>query len=115
MGGAAIDLVGEQLGLPPEATAILGMVGKGKPFTKSVKDKAKELNRQKYGGKLVSEKSGDELVRGQRHQKGVRPPDNEAHVDHKIPRAQGGDNSLENAQILSRKENLQKGSKCEKP
>jgi hypothetical protein len=80
----------------------------GKPFTKAVTDLAKKLNREKNGGVLKSEKSGDALVPGKQSTKGVTPPDNEAQVDHITPRAAGGDNSIDNAQILSRKENIEK-------
>jgi hypothetical protein len=102
------------------ATGLPGIVkaaGKAaikKGFSKSVRNLAKRLNREKNGGVLKSEKSGDELLpRNNKSEKGVTPPDNESHVDHKIPKSKGGDNSIDNAQILSRKENLAKGNQCE--
>jgi RHS repeat-associated protein len=79
------------------------------PFSKTTKDQAKEANRQKNDGKMRDARTGEEVQPAQQSQKGVRPPDNEAHVDHIQPRSKGGDNSPENAQILSRKENLKKG------
>lgn len=58
------------------------------------------------GGKLRADLSGEPLVKTQRHQKGVTPPSNEAHVDHICERCTGGTNSFSNARLLSREENL---------
>ena len=84
---------------------------KGKKFSQATKKKAKELNRKKNDGELRSDQSGEKLVEPKKHEKGVTPPENEAHVDHIKPKSRGGDNNIENAQILSRKENLKKGNK----
>jgi len=51
------------------------------------------------------------LAQPEQHKRGVRPPDNEAHVDHIEPKSKGGSNSGSNARIISRKENLKKGNK----
>ncbi len=83
----------------------------GAKFSQSTKNSVLSANEAQNGGVLKSAESGQELVKAQKSQKGVRPPDNEAHVDHKIPRSKGGTNSPENAQVLSRKENLAKGNK----
>jgi chromosome segregation ATPase len=86
---------------------------KGKRFSQSLKRKVRELNRQKNDGKLKSDKSGVELIQPQQHTKGITPPSNEAHVDHKHPRSKGGESTIENAQVLSRIENLKKGNKTD--
>ena len=81
-------------------------VGPGKPYTQSAKEKILQENMQRNGGVLRSDMSGEPLVRAQRHQRGVTPPSNEAHVDHIIERSAGGSNSFGNARVLSREENL---------
>jgi RHS repeat-associated protein len=80
----------------------------GKPFTRATKRDILDANRARNGGVLRSDKSGQELVPGKQSQRGVTPPENEAHVDHIYPRSQGGSNDPSNAQALSRKENLDK-------
>jgi RHS repeat-associated protein len=85
-------------------------VGEGKKFTQSQKEKFRDANKQANGGELKSDISGETLEEPQQHQKGVKPPENEAHVDHKKPKSKGGSNSSSNAQVISRKENLQKSN-----
>lgn len=70
-----------------------------------------EENERAHGGRLTDDETGDSLVRPQQHKKGVRPPDNEAHVDHVHPRSKGGSNDYENLRVISRKRNLEKGAK----
>ena len=88
-------------------------VGSGKDFTRTQKRKILEQNKAQNNGQLTSDKSGEVLGPGQQSRKGVTPPANEAHVDHMVPKSKGGSNSYSNAQVLSRKENLQKGAKVE--
>lgn len=83
--------------------------GPGKAFTASKKQAILEANEKAHGGVLQDDVTGEKLVRPQQHEKGVRPPDNEAHVDHIEPKSKGGSNSTSNAQVLSRKNNLAKG------
>jgi len=86
-------------------------VGPGKSYTKSQKKKLLEENAARNGGTLRDDRTGEPLVKPQKHKKGVSPPSDEAHVDHVHPRSKGGPNSASNAEIRSRMNNLQKGSK----
>jgi 5-methylcytosine-specific restriction endonuclease McrA len=52
-----------------------------------------------------------ETVPAKKHEKGVTPPKNETHVDHKTPKVKGGPGEVDNAQVLCRDCNLKKGSK----
>ncbi len=86
-------------------------VAEGKAFTPAQKRAFREANKAKNGGKLVSDESGQELVAPLKSEKGVTPPENEAQVDHIVPRSKGGQNTHDNHQILSRKENRLKSNK----
>ena len=83
-------------------------VGPGKNFTQSQKKKFLAENERANNGSLKDDVTGEVLVRPQKHTKGVRPPDNEAHIDHVDPKSKGGANSSSNAQVRSRKNNLEK-------
>lgn len=87
------------------------VIAPGKDFSGSQKRAALGRNALNNGGVIKSDISGGVLLHPQKHVKGVTPPGNEAHVDHIIPRSLGGTNSLENAQVISRSENLAKGAK----
>lgn len=97
--------------------AVVGVTkGKYKPggkFTRAQKRDILRANRERNGGDLRSDKSGELLQPAQQSKKGVTPPGNEAHVDHKLPRSAGGTNDPSNAQVLSRDENLKKSNKTE--
>jgi 5-methylcytosine-specific restriction endonuclease McrA len=80
----------------------------GGQFTQAQKQMILEANRQRNGGFIRSDRSGEILVPPTRHVPNVSPPINEAHIDHIMPRSKGGANSFDNAQVLSRTENLKK-------
>lgn len=83
----------------------------GKPFTRAGRREVIEANRQANEGvtRCANANCGIETVPAQRHTRGVRPPGNETHVDHKIRRRDGGDGSPSNGQVLCRDCNLDKG------
>jgi RHS repeat-associated protein len=101
--GAQVKPVGKYSDIPDPKN-----VGPGKNFTKTTKAKVLEKNRQQNGGELRDDQTGEPLVQPQQSQKGVTPPSNEAHVDHVDPKSNGGSNSPDNAQVLSRENNLKK-------
>lgn len=66
-------------------------------------------------GGLKDDQDGTPLVYPKRHRKGVRPPDNEANIDHVIPKAKGGTNDYGNLRVRARKANIDKSDKDPKP
>jgi hypothetical protein len=64
-----------------------------------------------HEGKNQCENCDVQTVPPKKHTKGVTPPLNETHVDHKIPRAEGGPAEPDNGQVLCRDCNLKKGAK----
>ena len=83
----------------------------GKNFTPKTKREIDAENAAQNGGVNRCTNCGIETVPGKRHQSGVTPPGNERHRDHIIPKAKGGDGTLENGQILCRTCNLNKRDK----
>jgi len=104
-GAKAIGKVAEKVAEKAEKVA-----EKGKVFTQSQKREIFESNKLKNEGVLRSDKSGIDLVASKKSTKGVTPPNNEAQVDHIVPRSKGGTNTRDNAQVLSRKENRTKSN-----
>lgn len=82
-----------------------------KAFTRAGKAEVKEANAAAHEGKIVCEACGRDTVPAQQSQKGVTPPDNEAHVDHIVPMSKNGDGSPSNGQVLCRGCNLEKSDK----
>ena len=85
-------------------------VGPGKNFSATQREAIYRENMARNGGVLKSDLSGKELQRAGPYVKGYTPSPIEAQVDHVTPRSKGGTNSSDNAQVLSREENLQKGA-----
>ncbi|RQO73955.1 hypothetical protein DBR43_00675 [Pedobacter sp. KBW06] len=88
-------------------------IKEGKDYSKAQKDKIYELNKQHNDGLLRSDLDGTVLEPSQKSVSGVTPSQLEGQVDHKYPRSQGGKNSFENAQVLSRKQNRDKSDKVQ--
>ncbi|MDR2781004.1 MAG: HNH endonuclease [Holosporaceae bacterium] len=82
--------------------------GPNKPFTKKQKDQIYAKNRAAHDGYLVSDMDGTILEVPKKSQKGVKPSQYEAQVDHVKPKSKGGENTGENAQVLSREQNRAK-------
>ena len=60
---------------------------------------------------MICGRCGVETIEPKRHEKGVSPPDNEAHIDHIIAKSNGGSGTVENGQVLCRLCNLEKSNK----
>jgi hypothetical protein len=87
-------------------------VGPYQPFTAAQRKRLFAESKMINQGVLRSDQSGVKaVVVGSRPQRGVTRPANEAQVDHIVPLSKGGTNSFSNAQILTREENLRKGSR----
>lgn len=82
----------------------------GQPFTKVGKKEVWSQNAAKHEGVNKCDNCGVEVVKPQRHTKGIKPPGNEGHVDHATAKAKGGSGTPDNGQVLCRDCNLQKGS-----
>jgi len=82
----------------------------GKPFTKAGKDEVWKQNAAKNGGKPKCENCGTDVVKPKKHEKGVRPPGNEGHVDHRQAKSKDGSGTTENGDLLCRDCNLTKGA-----
>ncbi|XYH94647.1 HNH endonuclease [Sorangium sp. So ce1128] len=54
---------------------------------------------------------GTDVVPAKRSEAGVRPPGNERHRDHIVPRSKGGDGDPSNGQVLCRDCNLRKSDR----
>jgi RHS repeat-associated protein len=90
-------------------------VKEGAPFTKTQKQNIIQENMQRNGGVLKSDLSGKVLDMPVQSQKGVKANMNQAEIDHKVAKSNGGTNSNSNAQVLSKEENLRKSNKTQYP
>jgi hypothetical protein len=82
----------------------------GLPMTKAGKEAVKDVNREANGGTTVCVGCGVETVPAKQSQKGVTPPSNETHVDHKDAQSKGGSGTPNNGQVLCRGCNLSKSN-----
>ena len=82
--------------------------GTGKKFTQKQKAEILEANMNANGGVLRSDGDGRVLNMPKRNIKGQKADMNQAEVDHVTARSKGGSNKSNNAQVLSKEENLKK-------
>jgi len=80
----------------------------GQDFTPTGKKVVKEQNSEKNGGKMKCANCEIEVKNGKKHERGVTPPSDEAHVDHKKRKREGGSGTPNNGQVLCRGCNLDK-------
>lgn len=82
----------------------------GMPFTVAGKDEVWKGNAKKFDGVNKCEKCGIEVVKPQQHTKGVAPPKNEGHVDHRTAQSKGGSGTPDNGDLLCRVCNIDKSN-----
>ena len=82
--------------------------GTGKKFTQKQKAEILQANMNANGGVLRSDGDGRVLNMPKRNIKGQKADMNQAEVDHVKARSKGGSNKSNNAQVLSKEENLKK-------
>ena len=80
----------------------------GQDFTKAGAGAVRDVNKEKTGNKCAN--CGVQTQPGKKHVKGVTPPDNESHVDHKDPKSKGGSGTPDNGEELCRKCNIKKSN-----
>jgi hypothetical protein len=83
----------------------------GREFTPAQRRRIVQENQKQHDGEIRDDYTGEALIPAQQSRPGVTPPDNEVHIDHVIPRAEGGTNSNRNARVTSRRYNLDKGAR----
>ena len=83
-------------------------IGIGKKFTQAQKKRILQANRDANNGILRSDMSGNVLDQPVQSKKGIPANMNQAEIDHIYARSKGGTNSNKNAQVLSKRENLDK-------
>lgn len=79
-----------------------------KKFTQKQKAEILQANMNANGGVLRSDGDGRVLNMPKRNIKGQKADMNQAEVDHVKARSKGGSNKSNNAQVLSKEENLKK-------
>ncbi len=84
--------------------------GAGKDFTTEHKKRLLEHNRKMNDGILRSDLDGTILDAPVQSKKGIPANMNQAEVDHIKAKSKGGWNTSENAQILSKKQNIKKSN-----
>lgn len=88
-----------------------GALRPGQPFTKNGKKEVWNQNAQKHEGTNKCATCGSEVIKPQKHMKGVTPPAKEGQVDHVTARAKGGSGTPDNGQLLCRGCNREKSDR----
>lgn len=83
----------------------------GQDFTPAGKDEVKQNNATQNGGNAHCASCATPLVQPQKSESGVRPPDNEAQVDHVVPKDKAGSGDPSNGACLCRACNRAKSNK----
>jgi hypothetical protein len=81
-----------------------------KPTPRQVAE-MKAANRAQNQGLLRDDQTGELMVDSAKSKKGVKPPPNEAQVDHKKAVSRGGTRAQENLELRTRKANREKSDK----
>ena len=83
----------------------------GMPFTKGGKKEVWSQNATRHEGLNKCDSCRVEVIKPQKHTKGITPPAHEGHVDHMTAKAKGGSGTPDNGQLLCRDCNLEKSDK----
>lgn len=84
----------------------------GKDYTPAGKDEVKQRNAHSNpGGRAHCANCSAPVVQPKRSERGQRPPENEAQVDHVIPKSKGGSGDPSNGACLCRACNRAKSNK----
>ncbi|MDZ4779869.1 MAG: HNH endonuclease domain-containing protein [Planctomycetia bacterium] len=83
------------------------------PILQSGTGEVLDANRARNKGVLRDDRTGEIPSEPKQSKKGKKPKDNEAQVDHVFPRSKGGPNSFRNAEVRSRKSNIEKSNTVE--
>lgn len=83
----------------------------GQPFTQGGKKQVWSRNAAKHDGINKCDTCGVDVIKPQKHTKGVTPPTDEGQVDHMTAKSKGGSGTPDNGQLLCRDCNLEKSDR----
>ncbi len=88
-----------------------GGVGAGKAFGAAVRQDVVAESKALNSGVVTCAECRTPTVPGAKSTRGVTPPGNEAQIDHVVARSKGGNNTIENAEVVCRDCNRKKSDK----